>query len=284
MVGTSRSPSGYSAAVSTCGGRNRPSDRPAGLGDLHTERRHGRCRRLALEVAREPALQAWAAAHRGRSRRRDRRPPTPSPWGSGRQPGEVGVGLVEREQRVVLAVHDQGRNRDPRQHLRHRRPLEQLHQGGGRSPLLGGLDVRPADLRSEPATEVTVSVAAASRPEEQGRPALLEGADGAGRVHRGRRALGAVHRVLRHQSLPETVPGVRRHDRIHAAVQPGGQQRRRPTVGSTGEADHRVVAGAEKFPAARRRSRRVVGCRRPRTAGRRDGSGHRICRSRGRCR
>ncbi len=53
--------------------------------------------------------------------------------------------------------------------------------------------------------------------------------------------------VLGDEGLVEAVPGVRGDDRVHPAVEAGGEEGGRAAVGRAGEADHRIVAGRPRL-------------------------------------
>ena len=125
-----------------------------GLRHQHRERRCPAVEPSSLQVAAEPVASGRPAARRPTGRRRGRPPPrSPGPV-SRRQPAQVGVGLVEREQGVVLAGDDQRRRGDLGQQALRTGLVEQCGQrrGSGRPDSAAG-EIARAQRGGEPATD-----------------------------------------------------------------------------------------------------------------------------------
>ena len=186
--------------------------------------------------------------------------------GRGDLPGG-GVGLVQPEQRVRLALDDQRRRGDPVRDRRGGGAAQELRGGGGEPTGGGGLGVGGADGGGEAAAggghvgcggraggcwgrgvrrrirrSLDRPAGAAARGETGGEehpgPAALEdpvrgeGAAG-GRVGGQRPRCGGG---VREQRLAQVVPGDHRRQRVDPGVVAGQQQRERPAVRPAGDA------------------------------------------------
>ncbi|EDX26534.1 hypothetical protein SSAG_06323 [Streptomyces sp. Mg1] len=217
-------------------------------GARDAERRAGGGLLVALEVVvepgRHPGLGPAGLAHSavvsagrpvhgyGRAVRRDR-------------PGHR-VGLAEREEGVVLALHDEGGHLDPVADRRRAALLQQLAGfgvglPGHRDPLVHG-----AQLRLE-------APAAGGRGRTgAGVPAVLGFGGGRGRLKAFRGAgreedagPELLEDAVREERVGEVPVRDLRGDRVHPPVVAGGEQRHRAAVGGAGDADARIAVRVE---------------------------------------
>ena len=166
----------------------------------------------------------------------------------------VGVGLVQPEQGVGLALDEQRRRGDAVGHRGGGGAQQERGQRGRRAPGGGGLGVAGADVGAEPAAggrsrRRRTAALRRAQPggEEHPGPAALEHTvrgEGAARrgVDRRRRRGGSVGE----QGLTQVVPGDHRGDRVDPAVVAGEQQRQRAAVGRTGDADPRIAGPVQQ--------------------------------------
>ena len=182
-----------------------------------------------------------------------------------------GVGLVEGEERVLLALHEQRRRLDPVEHLA-RGAAAQQREHLGRRPAAGGrAGVEGADLGVEPAAGgarrsfsrggggggvgrwSVLEAGQAGGEEQRGPPALedagvgdgVEGGRRGGGVGAPRGSGGGSGGGLREEALGQVVPGDRGDDGVDTVVVAGGEQGDRAAVRAAGDAHDRVALGVE---------------------------------------